>query len=128
MIELLEKLCALPGPSGCEDAVHDFILEQAKPYADEIREDHLGNLMIFRKGKQHIDKTVMLSAHMDEVGFIITGITTEGFLRFTKVVFKLASYHLNKSGAADAVVESLGLDKAVAHLEFGGVEPCAVAE
>lgn len=56
MIELLEKLCALPGPSGCEDAVHDFILEQAKPYADEIREDHLGNLMIFRKGKQHIDK------------------------------------------------------------------------
>lgn len=51
MIELLEKLCALPGPSGCEDAVHDFILEQAKPYADEIREDHLGQSDDFPKGK-----------------------------------------------------------------------------
>ena len=50
MIELLEKLCALPGPSGCEDAVHDFILEQAKLYADEIREVHLGTRMNFRKG------------------------------------------------------------------------------
>ena len=82
MIELLEKLCALPGPSGCEDAVHDFILEQAKLYADEIREDHLGNLMIFRKGKQHIDKTVMLSAHMDEVGVICKGYTDDGCVKF----------------------------------------------
>lgn len=82
MTELLEKLCALPGPSGCEDAVHDFILEQAKPYADEIREDHLGNLMIFRKGKQHIDKTVMLSAHMDEVGVICKGYTDDGCVKF----------------------------------------------
>lgn len=82
MIELLEKLCALPGPSGCEDAVHDFILEQAKPYADEIREDNLGNLMIFRKGKKHIDKTVMLSAHMDEVGVICKGYTDDGCVKF----------------------------------------------
>ena len=50
MIELLQTLCALPGPSGCEDAVRDFIRKEAEPYADEIREDSIGNLMIFRRG------------------------------------------------------------------------------
>ena len=65
MIELLEKLCSLPGPSGCEDAVRDYIRAQAEPYADEIREDNIGNLMVFRKGRKQIDKTVMLASHMD---------------------------------------------------------------
>ena len=82
MIELLEKLCSLPGPSGCEDAVHDYILEQARPYADEIREDLLGNLMIYRKGKMPCEKTVMLAAHMDEVGIICKGYTEEGCIKF----------------------------------------------
>ena len=82
MIELLEKLCSLPAPSGCEDAVHDYILQQAQPYADEIREDNLGNLMIFRKGKKACDKTIMLAAHMDEVGLICKGYTEEGCIKF----------------------------------------------
>lgn len=82
MIELLEKLCSLPGPSGCEDAVHDYIRAQAEPYADEIREDNLGNLMIFRKGKRTCDKTIMLAAHMDEVGLICKGYTEDGCVKF----------------------------------------------
>ncbi|MCD8357152.1 MAG: M42 family peptidase [Clostridia bacterium] len=82
MIELLEKLCSLPGPSGCEDAVRDYIRAQAEPYADEIREDNIGNLMIFRKGRKHIDKTVMLAAHMDEVGIICKGYTEDGCIKF----------------------------------------------
>ena len=51
MTELLKTLCALPGPSGCEDAVRAFVLKQAKPFADEIKTDAIGNVMVFRKGK-----------------------------------------------------------------------------
>ena len=50
MIELMKELCALPGPSGCEDAVREFVLKKAKPFADEIRTDAIGNVMVFRKG------------------------------------------------------------------------------
>lgn len=82
MIDLLQKLCSLPGTSGCEDAVRDFIRAQAELAADEIREDNLGNLMVFRKGTNHIHKTVMLSAHMDEVGLICKGYTEDGCIKF----------------------------------------------
>ena len=51
MIELMKQLCALPGPSGCEDAVREFVLEKVKPFADEIKTDAIGNIMVFRKGK-----------------------------------------------------------------------------
>ena len=78
MIELLERLCELPGPSGCEDAVRDYIRKEAQPYADEIREDSIGNLMVFRRGSCPNGKTVMLAAHMDEVGFIVSDITDDG--------------------------------------------------
>ena len=52
MIELMKQLCALPGPSGCEDAVREFVLEKVKPFADEIKTDAIGNVMVFRKGKR----------------------------------------------------------------------------
>ena len=44
MIELVKQLCALPGPSGCEDAVREFVLEKVKPFADEIKTDAIGNI------------------------------------------------------------------------------------
>lgn len=81
MIELLKTLCALPGPSGCEYPVSDYIRSQAQPYADEIREDSIGNLMIFRKGKRS-GKTLMIDAHMDEVGIICKGYTDDGCIKF----------------------------------------------
>ena len=81
MIELLKTLCALPGPSGCEYPVSDYIRAQAQPYADEIREDSIGNLMIFRKGKKS-GKTLMIDAHMDEVGIICKGYTDDGCIKF----------------------------------------------
>lgn len=82
MMELLQKLCSLPGPSGCEDAVRDYIRAQAEPVADEIREDSIGNLMVFRKGKKSCGKTIMLAAHMDEVGIICKGYTEDGCIKF----------------------------------------------
>ena len=82
MIELLKELCALPGPSGCEDAVREAIRREAEPYADEIREDSIGNLMIFRRGIRRCSQTVMLAAHMDEVGILCKGHTEDGCVKF----------------------------------------------
>ena len=82
MIETLKTLCMLSGVSGQEDEVRDYILERAMPYADEIHTDAMGNLMVFKKGAVHPEQRIMLCAHMDEVGLIITRIEDEGYLRF----------------------------------------------
>ena len=81
-LETLETLCCLNGVSGCEDEVRDYILERTMPYADEIRTDSMGNLMVFKKGAVTPARRVMMAAHMDEVGLIVTDITDEGCLRF----------------------------------------------
>lgn len=82
MLELLKQLCALNGVSGDEDRVRDFIWAQAAPYADSIRTDALGNLIVWKKGKKSTGSKLLLAAHMDEVGVIVTKITDEGFLKF----------------------------------------------
>jgi len=82
MLDLVKELCALNGVSGEEDQVRDFIRAQAAPYADSIRTDALGNLIVFKKGKKSTGNRLMLCAHMDEVGIIVTKITDEGFLKF----------------------------------------------
>lgn len=82
MRDLLNELCALNGVSGDEGAVRDFIRAQAEPYADSIRTDALGNLIVFKKGKKSTGNRLLLAAHMDEVGLIITRATEDGFLKF----------------------------------------------
>ncbi|HHW46363.1 MAG TPA: M42 family metallopeptidase [Clostridiales bacterium] len=82
MNSLLEQLCNLNGPSGNEDLVREFILERIKPFA-ETKVDALGNIIAFKQGKKRSPVKLLLDAHMDEVGFIITSITEEGYLRFT---------------------------------------------
>ena len=74
---LVKELVSLNAPSGFEDVVRDFIKKHA--VADEIYTDTMGNLICHKKGD---GKKVMVAAHMDEVGFIITEITEQGFLRF----------------------------------------------
>lgn len=82
MLELLKQLCRLDGVSGAEDRVRAFIRAQAEPWADSIRTDALGNLIVFKKGKKNTKSKLLLAAHMDEVGVIVTRITDEGFLKF----------------------------------------------
>ncbi|MBR6709811.1 MAG: M42 family peptidase, partial [Clostridia bacterium] len=84
MTELLKKLCAINAPSGFEDAMREFIRTYAQPYADEIREDPAGNLMVLRRGKSDA-KRIMLCAHMDEVGLIITQIDKSGLLKYAPI-------------------------------------------
>lgn len=81
---LIEKLCNLGGVSGNEADVRNFIKKETEAYADSIITDSMGNLFAFKKGSDG-SKRIMLSAHMDEVGFIISGITEKGFLEFKKV-------------------------------------------
>lgn len=82
MLETLKTLCYLSGPSGYEDEVRDYILERVMPHADEVMTDSMGNLIVTKKGRVVPTKKIMLCAHMDEVGIIITGIDDDGYLRF----------------------------------------------
>lgn len=84
MREMIKDLCLLSGVSGRENAVRDYIIEKIKDYA-EYKVDPLGNLLVFKKGRKEAKNKVMLDAHIDEVGLIVTAITSEGFLRFAKV-------------------------------------------
>lgn len=84
MLKLLKQLCLLDGTSGDEDAVREFIISQIDGHCD-YKTDNLGNILCFKKGKNRACKKVMLDAHMDEVGIIITSVTNDGFLKFKTV-------------------------------------------
>ena len=76
--EILEKLTRTIGVSGEEDDVRSVILNEIKPYADEIQISPLGNILAFKKGEKRPEKKLMLCAHMDEVGLMVRTITDEG--------------------------------------------------
>ncbi len=84
MQNLVQQLCALPGVSGREDAVRAFILQQIEGHCTYTI-DPLGNILAHKDGKQPAKKRVLLDAHMDEVGLIVTHIDEDGFLRFDTV-------------------------------------------
>ena len=82
MLETLKTLCRLNGVSGDEDQVRDYLRAQAAPWASSIRTDALGNLIVEKKGTRSDGPRLMLAAHMDEVGLIVTHVTDGGFLKF----------------------------------------------
>ena len=84
VVEILEELSNANGVTGREDEVRNIIKNLMNPFADEIREDKLGNLIAFKKGKADAP-TIMIAAHMDEVGLMIKNIKKKGFLQFTKI-------------------------------------------
>lgn len=82
-VSLLKEICEIPGAPGFEKRVRDFVFELVKPITDEAWIDNLGNIIAIKKGKRNPDgKRVMVAAHMDEIGFIVTHIDENGFLRF----------------------------------------------
>lgn len=84
MIETLKILCELNGISGDEQQVREYICSRIEGQA-EYKIDALGNVIVFKKGRKHADKKVMISAHMDEVGGIVTYINSDGTLKFAPV-------------------------------------------
>ena len=78
LFELIQTLNAAHGPSGDEGGVREVIARLAAPFADEVKTDTLGNLIVRKKGT---GPKVMFAAHMDSIGFVVTHIEKEGFLR-----------------------------------------------
>ena len=84
MLENLKMLCNLDATSGDEKTVRDYIISKIDGFCD-WKTDNLGNIIAFKKGKKTPLKKIMIDAHMDEVGLIITNITKDGYLKFTTV-------------------------------------------
>ncbi len=79
-ISLLKEICEVAGAPGHEQRVREIVLREVNRLADKVSIDNMGNVTAFKKGKK--DKKVMIAAHMDEIGFIVTHIDDYGFLRF----------------------------------------------
>ncbi len=85
MKELIQKLTTTFSPSGYEDAIRKVIRDEIKGFVDDVRVDALGNL-IARKGRVGKNgKRVMVAAHMDEIGLMVTHVDDKGFVRFTGI-------------------------------------------
>ena len=84
-IRLLERLCNACAVSGDEQEVRQIVLEEIRPYTQEVRIDSLGNVLAIREGSEKRRLRVMLAAHMDEVGLMLTHSEEDSFFRFETV-------------------------------------------
>ena len=80
-VDLLKTICETPGAPGFEDRVRSLVLKEIKAFTDDIEIDNMGNIIALKKGKSN-QKSVMIGAHMDEIGFIVTHVDSNGFLKF----------------------------------------------
>lgn len=86
MLDYFKELCELPGVSGDEKPVCDYIIDKIKDIDGvDYKVDNLGNLIVNKKGANRPKTRLMISAHMDEVGLIINYISDTGMLKFTSV-------------------------------------------
>ncbi len=83
MLEELGRLSTLDGPSGFESSVAEYMRRELKPHADDVTIDRMGNVIARKKGNSNL--TIMLAAHMDEIGLIVQHVTEEGFIKFEKI-------------------------------------------
>ena len=80
-VALLKQICEVPGVPGHEQKVRELVTKELNGVVDSITVDNMGNLIALKKGKSS-EKPVMAAAHMDEIGFIVSHIDDNGFLRF----------------------------------------------
>ena len=79
-VNLLKEICEVAGAPGFEQRVREIVIREVEPLVDEMTIDNMGNVYAIKKGKS--DQRVMIGAHMDEIGFIVTHIDDNGFVRF----------------------------------------------
>jgi endoglucanase len=85
-MDYLRPLSEAVGISGREDAVRTLVLDAIKGHADSIRVDALGSIQAVKRGTDGANRPrVMIAAHMDEVGFMVTGVDSDGLIRFASV-------------------------------------------
>jgi len=83
MKDLIQTLVETASPSGYEGPIRAVVRDLVAPYADEVRVDALGNLIV-RKGDPEAPR-LMLAAHLDEIGVVVTHVDEHGFVRFTNI-------------------------------------------
>ncbi len=83
MVELVKKLTETTSPSGREEKIREVLIEELKDYVDGYKVDKLGNLIVWKNGMS--GKKVLLDAHMDEIGVVVTNIDDRGFLKIDRV-------------------------------------------
>ncbi|MEM2474941.1 MAG: M42 family metallopeptidase [Thermofilaceae archaeon] len=83
-LEFLKKVCEAVGPSGFEDEVLKMFYDYGKSFADEVARDNLGSMVFIKRGSSERPR-VLVAGHVDEVGFVVTNITKEGYVTFTPV-------------------------------------------
>ena len=79
-INLLKELCEVAGAPGYENRVRSLVLREVQELVDDVTIDNMGNVIAIKRGRS--PKKLMAAAHMDEIGFVVTHITDEGFLNF----------------------------------------------
>ena len=79
--QLLKEICETPGAPGYENRIREVVLREVESMGHKAQIDNLGNVTVHVKGRE--PKKVMVGAHMDEIGFMVTHIDEKGFIRFT---------------------------------------------
>jgi len=115
MKQLIQRLTETFSPSGYESAIREVIRTEVKPFADEIRVDQLGNLIV-RKGKAAKNgRKIMIAAHMDEIGLVASHIDPRGFVRFTNIggvrPFHLMGGRVRFANGTPGIIYAEPLDK-----------------
>ena len=100
--DTLKALLSAYGPSGNEHAVAETVKSLIAAHVDSMRTDALGNLIVEKYGMEENGKRIMFSAHMDHIGFIVTDIDENGFLR----VHNVGGINLSLSGARHVIFEN----------------------
>lgn len=83
--KILKDYCDIPAPSGLEKAVRRRIIGDIRNFATEYHTDATGNLIVFKKGRKERKNKLLIAAHMDEVGFMVTYVCDDGTLCFDTV-------------------------------------------
>ena len=82
-VNLLKKICEASGAPGYEKRVREMVIKEVKPLVDELTVDNLGNVITIKKAAKNPEgKKAMVAAHLDEIGFMVTHIDDNGFVRF----------------------------------------------
>ncbi len=85
MKNLIRKLVEVTGPSGYKSRIRDCVKNEVEPLVDEVRVDNLGNLIV-RKGEKAVDgMRIMVAAHIDEIGVMVSHIDDQGYVRFMPI-------------------------------------------
>ena len=125
MQTLIKNLVEAWGPSGFEDSIRAMIRAEIEPFVDQITVDAMGNLIALKKGSgaDGSRKKVMIVAHMDEIGFMVSHINEEGFLRFTNIG-GVNNLHLGglRVRFEDGTIGVIYSEKRASRLRLGGLD------